>query len=101
MAEEWQKTYEKEIGTKYAFVGEKDGKLVKGLLAAFGYEKLCRIATAFIKDNDDEFVAKSGHTIGVFKVKAQQIAEKLAERVAVREKPEWMKEVIREAGIKE
>lgn len=72
--------YEKpeRFGTKYLFNGGKDGEIVKKLLATFPLEKLKAMAIRYF-ETDDEFIkGNMGHTIGGFKIKAQQIAESLA-----------------------
>lgn len=72
----WHQKYKKRFGVPYKFEKAKDGKLVKELLIAFGYEKLSLMAAAFL-DSKDEWVIKAGFTIGIFYRQANTIAQKL------------------------
>ena len=45
--------------------GGKDGTIVRRLLGTYGLEKLKGLAEAFF-ESDDEFIQKTGYTIGVF-----------------------------------
>jgi phage replication O-like protein O len=65
--------YETKTGTKYLFVGGKDGKHIKTLLTAFGLEKSKEIIDAFLDDSDD-FITKTGHTVGMLITRANRYA---------------------------
>lgn len=52
-------------GNTYVCNFGKDGKLIKALLKIYSYEELSVLAAKFF-DSEDEFIQRSGYTIGVF-----------------------------------
>lgn len=65
-------------GVEYLFQGGKDGQKVKGILAQL---KSVDLAKAFVDEffrMDDDFLRESGHTIGVFSVQLNKIAQRLS-----------------------
>ena len=53
------------FGEKPVIEGAKDGAIIKRLLGVYGLEKLTGLGEAFF-GSDDEFICKTGYTIGVF-----------------------------------
>jgi len=64
----WGETWSVVVGEgkKYPCNFGKEGKLVKDLLKVYEYDDLKKLAEAFFK-SDDDFIRKSGYTIGVFR----------------------------------
>ncbi len=52
--------------------GGKDGVTVKGLLNAYGLERLKELAEAFF-NSDDEFISKAGYSLGIFKTQINKL----------------------------
>jgi len=63
----YQERFEARFGGKPNLQGGKDAKLVQGLLRRYGEEVLRRYLVAFLA-SDDEFIQRSGYTLGVFSV---------------------------------
>lgn len=63
----YQERFEARFGGKPNVQGGKDAKLVQGLLRRYGGEVLRRYLLAFL-ESDDEFIQRSGYTLGVFSV---------------------------------
>jgi len=74
----WLNEYQKRFGEKYVLDYGKDRKLIKELLKIFTLDKLKRKATIFMETDDDNFLKKTGHTIGVFKTRINSLSEKEA-----------------------
>jgi hypothetical protein len=55
--------------------GGKDGMLIKSLLSKITLDELKELAEDFL-ESDDEFIQKSGYTIGVFKSQIQKLRVK-------------------------
>jgi hypothetical protein len=65
----WCSMYEKRFKKKYAVAGAKTGGQVKHLLSmGLSWENLLYAAMLYLLDEDD-FIAKSGHDIGMFIIK--------------------------------
>lgn len=62
----WCDTYERHVGTKYPFMGGKDGKAIKDLRAIYSDDQLRTFMAAFF-EIDDEFIQQSGYSLGVFR----------------------------------
>lgn len=61
----WFEKYQERFNEKYNVSGGKDGSLVKGLLAKYGWDKLVELAERFW-GSYDKFIIDSGFSIGVF-----------------------------------
>lgn len=57
--------YQRKFGKKYVVSGKKDADLLKKLLNNLSEEEIKKLNDVFF-ESDDEFVQKSGYTIGVF-----------------------------------
>jgi hypothetical protein len=70
----WAAEYQRRFGEKYMFNFGKDGKLIKGMLAAVGddIQRLKAKAVSFF-DSGDEFIERAGYTIGVFQSRFNSI----------------------------
>ena len=55
-----------QFGAKPLIEGGKDGAIVKGLLASHGLDMVLAMLERFF-DSQDDFIARSGHTVGVFR----------------------------------
>jgi phage replication O-like protein O len=75
----WFSEYEKKFGIKYGFDGGKEGRMMKTLLSQFKYELLQLIITRFLNTPDDFIEKKIGYTISGLKVRANLIAQSIAE----------------------
>lgn len=62
----WCDRYEQHVGVKYPFMGGKDGKAIKDLLAIYSDDQLRTFIAAFFEIEDD-FIQQSGYSLGVFR----------------------------------
>jgi len=72
----WFKEYKDRFEIPYKFNKDKDGKIIKTLLALYDFEMLCKMATAFLKSKD-EWIMKTGFTIPIFSTQANKMAQKV------------------------
>jgi len=72
----WMNEYEKKFSVPYKFGKGRDGKLVKDLLAIYGFEKLCRMVIEFF-DSSDPWIKNAGFTIPIFSSQANQMGQRL------------------------
>jgi hypothetical protein len=61
----WYEKFKTRFGSPYVISGEKEGALVKKMLSVLDLEELQALAENFF-DSDDEWVRKSGFTLGAF-----------------------------------
>lgn len=73
----WCETFKTNFRTKYHVTGNKEGMIIKRLLATDSYQGLIKLAEAFF-DSQDSFIKDAGYTISIFssqinKLKSQGI----------------------------
>ena len=69
------KNYEMFLGNKYIATFAKDKKIIKDLLKVISKEELMKIIVSYFESTDD-FIIKSGYTIGVLKSTINKIRNK-------------------------
>ena len=70
----WNDQHREYIGHPYAVNYGKDQKILKDLVAVYGADKLVKLIYAFFKKmKTDEFLKKTGATIGIFKTQVPKL----------------------------